>query len=441
MNEVASGVATVSTLVSSIINSSNRVRVNKIQCQELARECKWLRDRLQSGNLSAADGPTVEAIKDLLVQCDKDMKKFAGIGFLMRTIRSGGVSEICVLRMEALDRWRERIEGPMPNPVNLACIDRDDVSMGGDDGPNSEEEKDMEESIQFLCDVDQNQEDAINALSHKPVFDSELVQRAIVAPESLIIGRESVGKFPFGEVYVGTYKGREVYIREISKDTPQAVVKTIKAGIMLAQCLSSCQAIVPIHGFCGERQIVTDKPARGPLSQYRGILTTKQKVAMARKVADGLVFMHDIATNEGRKRVVHRDIRAANVMLSDDLEPMLTGFEMCKGDGHATGYFPDTDDSYKKWWPPERLSGFGSSPASDVYSFGVLMYEISTGNEPEPGVKLVEHDYNRLVELENNRLCAEYTALIDRCMQTHYNARPKMDEVMEELLTIESKLA
>ncbi|KAG9319643.1 hypothetical protein KVV02_005566 [Mortierella alpina] len=431
MNEVGAGVVTVSSLVSSIISSSNRVRVNKIQCQELARECKWLRDRLKSGNLSAADGPTVEAIKDLLVQCDKDMKKFAGIGFLMRTIRSGGVSEICVLRMEALERWRVRIEGPSPSPCNLAAIDGDDDSMGGMDGLN--EEDDIDASIQFVCDVDQNQDDAINALSHKPVFHSELVQRAIVAPESLIIGREIVGRFPFGDVYVGTYKGQAVYIREISRDTPPAVVKTIKAGIMLAQCLSDCQAIVPIHGFCGERQIVTDKPAKGPLNEYRGILTTKQKVAMARKVADGLVFMHDIATSGGRKRVVHRDIRAANVMLSEDLEPMLTGFEMCKGDGHVTGYFPDTDESYKKWWPPERLSGFGSSPASDVYSFGVLMYEISTGNEPEPGVNLVEH--------ENNRLCAEYTALIGRCMQTHYNARPKMDEVMEELLTIESQLA
>ena len=111
---------------------------------------------------------------------------------------------------------------------------------------------------------------------------------------------------------------------------------------------------------------------------------------------------------------------------------MITGFEMCKEDGDLTGYRPQADEGIKKWWSPERLYCLGTSPVSDVYSFGVLMYEISAGKEPEEG--------EDLVVAEGNRICAEYTALMAKCLQRHYNARPTIDKVTEELLSIETIL-
>ncbi|KAG0352753.1 hypothetical protein BGZ54_002594 [Gamsiella multidivaricata] len=131
-------------------------------------------------------------------------------------------------------------------------------------------------------------------------------------------------------------------------------------------------------------------------------LTSLEKITIARKVADALVYMHDIKVDA--KRVMHRDIRVANVLLTDKLEPMLTGFELCKEEGQT-----------------------------DVCSFGVLMYEISTGKEPELSADLVG--------LEGNRICAEYTALMQKCLQRRNNARPKIDKVYEELLSIETGLA
>ncbi|KAF9086264.1 hypothetical protein BGX27_003229, partial [Mortierella sp. AM989] len=83
------------------------------------------------------------------------------------------------------------------------------------------------------------------------------------------------------------------------------------------------------------------------------------------------------------------DIRAANVLLSDKLEPILTEFEMCKGDGDLTGFHVDIETSIQRWWSHDRLNDCGTSPESDVYSFGVLLYEISTGREPEYGADLV----------------------------------------------------
>ncbi|KAG0350024.1 Protein NSP-INTERACTING KINASE 2, partial [Gamsiella multidivaricata] len=107
--------------------------------------------------------------------------------------------------------------------------------------------------------------------------------------------------------------------------------------------------------------------------------------------------------------------------------------ELCKEKNSLAGERPVMGESIKRWWPPERILGFGISPGSDVYSFGVLMYEISTGKDPE-----LDAD---LVGLEGSGICAEYTALMQKYLHRYYNARPKIDKVFEELLSIETSLS
>ncbi|KAF8932029.1 hypothetical protein BGZ58_007278 [Dissophora ornata] len=354
------------------------------------------------------------------------MKKFAGSGFLMRIIRSGGIPEICEMHLDELDDWIARIK----NTISSAKADQDDANAGEDD--EDDDESNQDDAMRYDISVSNNQKDAGNALLSKRT-PPKLEERAIVNPDYLGNEREEIGTFPYGTIYKGTYKGEAAYIRELHKDISPVGIEHVRKGILLAQCLSDCNNIVPIYGIYRERAIVTAMPANGPLNEYRGELTTIQKVTIARMVADALLFMHDITAAEKTSEVcvVHRDIRAANVLLSDKLEPMLTGFEMCKGDGDLTGYNPEVEKSLKRWWPAERAVS-GTSPESDVYSFGVLMYEISTGKEPAEG--------EDLVAVEGNRICAEYTALMAKCLQGHYNARPKMDRVAEELLSVETNL-
>ncbi|KAF9271133.1 hypothetical protein BGZ74_006461, partial [Mortierella antarctica] len=84
--------------------------------------------------------------------------------------------------------------------------------------------------------------------------------------------------------------------------------------------------------------------------------------------------MHDVAVGNG---VIFRDIRAANVLIDkgkngeDELEPKITGFEMCKRDTYETGDYPEFDKHYLRWWAPET-SLVGTYSGSDVYAFGVL---------------------------------------------------------------------
>ncbi|KAF9327531.1 hypothetical protein BG006_009179 [Podila minutissima] len=178
----------------------------------------------------------------------------------------------------------------------------------------------------------------------------------IVNPDHLEVGDE-VGKFPFGTIHKGTYNGGPAYVRKI------------------------------------------DEHIRGvPLDLVRG-----SKVEIARKVADTIMAMHDVAVGNG---VILRDIRVANILINkgqngeDELEPKITGFEMCKRDTYETGDYREFDKQ--------------------------------TSDEPEDG---------DLIEMEGMKICDEYTKLMKRCLNGHHhNARPKIDEVVQELLSIEIAL-
>ncbi|KAG0302741.1 hypothetical protein BGZ98_007275 [Dissophora globulifera] len=424
MTDIEAISSVVAILVASIIASASRVKFNKRICERLGRKCQWLKDLIDTGNLGPLSDPALKALQELLSTCDKDLKKFAGTGLLMRRIRSGGIPEVCELHMTELDDWVTRALDPRFN----AKV-RQAEPPSTEDEEDEEDELDQEDAMRHDVLVTRNQKDAANVFLSNPTPD-RVVNRAIVNSDYLGEDRTQVGSFPFGTIYQGTYKGEPVYIRELNSDLEDEAVQSIKMSIQMAQCLSDCDNIVRIYGFCGTRTIVTDMPANGPLNEYAGKLSNIQKVVIVRKIADALLFMYDIEARD--KRIIHRDIRAANVLLTDKMTPMLTGFEVCKGDREVTAFHHTQEEGLRKWRSPETGFDFGTSPESDVYSFGILMYEISTGQEPEEGVDLAD--------IERGRICEEYTALMRKCLQRHSNARPTIDKVVEELYSIESGL-
>ncbi|KAG0206967.1 hypothetical protein BGX28_001716 [Mortierella sp. GBA30] len=246
-----------------------------------------------------------------------------------------------------------------------------------------------------------------------------------------IVDKTQVGLFPLGVIYKGTYSGKPVYIREIREDIDGAVLDNITDCVALNNCLLDSTFILPVLGICQGRMIVTEAPVHGPLREYQAHIHPRQKVVIARKIADAIMYMHDIGDEDNR--VIHRDIRAANILLDDGpegLEPKITGFEMCKV-GRITGKEPNIDDSYKKWWSPERIDEYGTNPCSDVYAFGVLMYEISTGEEPESS------DPVEMVKVERKRICGEFSNLMERCLDSRFGRRPTMQTILDELMDIE----
>ncbi|KAF9171077.1 hypothetical protein BGX21_010666 [Mortierella sp. AD011] len=400
MADIAS---TLLNLVTSISRAASRARVNKTACFYLSLQCNEVLRRFEDGELGSKTDPKLNELVVTLAKCRTHLTKFTGYGWLLRLIRSEDIPGIIEQHSKALEKWTVSVPQAIPDAV----LDEEDL-----------------QAERFEERVSRRQ----GRPEHIP----------IINPDNLEVGDE-VGKFPFGTIYMGTYNGELVYVRKIDEHIKGIPLDLIRGSIRLSRCLVDCHNVLRVHGICQGRMIVTETTTYGPLSDFP-IRNTLQKVEIARKVADTIMALHDVAVDKGKKGVILRDIRAANVLIDksqngeDELEPKITGFEMCKRNTSETGDYPEMDKCYRRWWAPETTVS-GTYRKSDVYSFGVLMYEISTGREP------TDEDEGDFIEIEGMRICAEYTDLMKRCLNgRHHNARPTMDEVVQELLSIEIRL-
>ncbi|OAQ26830.1 kinase-like protein [Linnemannia elongata AG-77] len=409
---------TIVNLVASINRAASRARVNKTSCFYLSLKCDAVLERVENGEFGSMTDPRMKELVATLGACRADLTKFSGLGFVMRLLKSGSIPEINNEHSKNLDLW---------------------LSVASEGLSEKELREEIRGAIMFKKGVTRHQKEGIAILKSDTSVQVSEVPIVFIADLDI---RKEVGKFPFGTIYTGFLKDKDgsskpVYIRELSTELTGADLRLVWTSIRLSRCLVDCQNVIFVHGICQGRMIVTDTTTHGPLNELT-IMDDRQKVAIARKVADALMSIHDVAA--GNDCIVHRDIRAANILIDQgsevdaEMEPKITGFEMCKQSTSRTGNYPDIDKGYRRWWSPERTDNYGTSTKSDVFAFGVLMYEISTGKEPEDG------DPVKMVKMEGMRICSQYTTLMERCLDFHYDARPSIFQVAKDLLAIENIL-
>ncbi|MFA5551106.1 MAG: serine/threonine-protein kinase [Trueperaceae bacterium] len=162
----------------------------------------------------------------------------------------------------------------------------------------------------------------------------------------------------------------------------------------------------------------------GTLDQHlleRGRLPLKRSYELIVQVADGLSHTHS-------RKVLHRDVKPANVFLTDQGEAKLGDF--------GTGVFMGEDSEARVgtafYMAPEVFEGRSAGVLSDIYSLGILAYEAIAGERPFVGTSydalMVAHhtevprDIRRLRPDISNQIVSVVSKAMSRDPQKRYTS-------------------
>ncbi|EQC31702.1 TKL protein kinase [Saprolegnia diclina VS20] len=135
--------------------------------------------------------------------------------------------------------------------------------------------------------------------------------------------------------------------------------------------------ISPTAGLCCVTENLAGNPPdlRALLNRPKPGLTWHDKLRIATEVAEALVYMH-----AQKPIMIHRNIKAASVILGRRREAVLSGFGCCRDRSYDQTMTSGVGDV--QWSAPEMLMDGDYAERVDVYSFGVLLVELDTHEIP-----------------------------------------------------------
>ncbi|KAL5731093.1 L-type lectin-domain containing receptor kinase IV.1 [Ranunculus cassubicifolius] len=197
---------------------------------------------------------------------------------------------------------------------------------------------------------------------------------------------ELLGVGGFGRVYrgvVGTSK-TEVAVKRISHESRQGIREFIAEIASMGQLRH--RNLVQLLGYCrrkGELLLVYDYMPNGSLDQFLfsplgSTLSWNQRFRIIKGVASGLLYLHE----EWEQVVIHRDIKASNVLIDGDFNARLGDFGLARLYDHGTN--PQTTHVVGTlgYLAPEMSRSGKATTSTDVFGFGAFLLEVACGRRP-----------------------------------------------------------
>ncbi|XP_062018566.1 cysteine-rich receptor-like protein kinase 29 isoform X2 [Rosa rugosa] len=194
-----------------------------------------------------------------------------------------------------------------------------------------------------------------------------------------------LGRGGFGVVYKGKLWNQEdIAVKRLSKNSAQGDIE-FKNEVVLAAKLQH-RNLVKLLGFClekNERLLVYEFVSNSSLDNFifdpkmRHLdWDTRYKIIVG--IGRGLLYLHE----DSRLRIIHRDLKASNVLLDAEMTPKIADFGMAKlFDFDQTQGQTSRIAGTHGYMAPEYVMRGHFSVKSDVYSFGVLVLEIVSGEK------------------------------------------------------------
>ncbi|CAI9304243.1 unnamed protein product [Lactuca saligna] len=264
-----------------------------------------------------------------------------------------------------------------------------------------------------------------------------------------------LGEGGFGGVYRGLLQksGTHVAVKRVSKGSKQGI-KEYASEVKIISRLRH-RNLVQLTGWChekGELLLVYEFMENGSLDLHlfkeKTLLKWGTRYKIAHGLASALLYLHE----EWEQCVLHRDIKASNVMLDTNFNAKLGDFGLAKLVDHEKSSQTTMLAGTLGYMAPECVVTGKATRESDVFSFGVVALEIACGRKPimymaqENQIQLVEwvweiYGARTLLEAVDPRLGSEYEEEeIKRlmivglwCAQPDPDLRPSMRHVIQAL--------
>ncbi|XP_020554002.1 G-type lectin S-receptor-like serine/threonine-protein kinase At4g27290 isoform X2 [Sesamum indicum] len=207
---------------------------------------------------------------------------------------------------------------------------------------------------------------------------------AILKATNYFSDDNKLGEGGFGPVYKGALEdGQEIAVKRLSSTSTQGIDEFKNEVIFIAKLQH--RNLVRLLGCCiqgEENMLIYEYMPHKSLDvilfdrKRNVLLDWPKRFHIINGIARGLLYLHQ----DSRLRIIHRDLKASNILLDSDMNPKISDFGTARsfGGNETSAKTRRVVGTYGYMSPEYAVDGL-FSVKSDVFSFGVLVLEIVSG--------------------------------------------------------------
>ncbi|RVW38271.1 Proline-rich receptor-like protein kinase PERK1 [Vitis vinifera] len=260
----------------------------------------------------------------------------------------------------------------------------------------------------------------------QPPFSTFTYEELVMATDGFS-NANLLGQGGFGYVHRGVLpNGKEVAVKQLKAGSGQGE-REFQAEVEIISRVHH-KHLVTLAGYCitgSHRLLVYEFVPNNTLEFHlhgkgRPTMDWSTRLKIALGSAKGLAYLHE----DCHPKIIHRDIKAANILLDFKFEAKVADFGLAKFSSDVNTHVSTRVMGTFGYLAPEYAASGKLSDKSDVFSFGVMLLELLTGRRPVDANQTFMED--SLVDWARPLLTraledGNFDTLVDPCLQKDYN--------------------